>query len=65
MRAIRQGIWSPIALATASDGTVFVANSPGSNENTVTAYAPGGTQLIRTISLGFHRPAGLEIGSGS
>jgi hypothetical protein len=55
---ITTGINGPIAVAFASDGTLFVANNSNS---TVTAYAPPYTGAPVTMSAGINGPTALIV----
>lgn len=44
-RTYTDGVWSPVDVAVASDGTVFIANY----SSAVTVYAPGSTNMSRSL----------------
>jgi hypothetical protein len=59
LRTITDGISNPLAMATDSDGTLYVANA---GNNSITVYAPGSTNVLRRITKGIDDPVSLAIG---
>lgn len=57
-RKISQGVVDARGVAVDSDGDVFVANGNGHN---VLEFAPGGTSLVETYSMGLVRPVDVTV----